>query len=99
MESSIAEVEYNIKYKGYLERQQSLIEKFNKVEEKRIPKSLSYSEIKSLSTEAREKLQKIRPENLGQASRISGVRYSDLAVLMIFLEKYKLGKVSRETTQ
>ena len=55
-------------------------------------------QIKSLSAESREKLQQIRPENLGQASRISGVRSADVSVLMIYLEKHKMENVSRETT-
>jgi tRNA uridine 5-carboxymethylaminomethyl modification enzyme len=95
--SSVAEVEYGVKYQGYLDRQMSLINKYNKIESKSIPGALDYSQIKSLSTEAREKLQKIRPQNLGQASRISGVRSADLSVLMIYLEKYKMENVSRET--
>ena len=62
-----------------------------------IPDVLDYKQIKSLSAESREKLLKIRPQNLGQASRISGVTPADLSVLMIYMEKYKAEKVSRET--
>lgn len=95
--SSVDEVEYAVKYQGYLDRQMTLIKKYNRIENKSIPDSLDYRVIKALSAEAREKLQRIRPENLGQASRISGVRSADVSVLMIYLEKYKLDNVSRET--
>jgi len=95
--ASVDEVEYGVKYQGYLDRQMMLINKYNKIENKSIPGELDYSRIKSLSAEAREKLQKIKPENLGQASRISGVRSADLSVLMIYLEKYKMENVSRGT--
>ena len=96
--ASIDEVEYAVKYQGYLDRQMQLINKFNKIENKMIPDVLDYNQIKSLSTEAREKLQKIKPQNLGQASRISGVRSADISVLMVYLEKYKMDNVSRETS-
>jgi tRNA uridine 5-carboxymethylaminomethyl modification enzyme len=95
--TSIDEVEYAVKYQGYLDRQMLLINKYNKIENKMIPDALDYNQIKSLSAEAREKLQKIKPQNLGQASRISGVRSADISVLMVYLEKYKLDNVSRET--
>lgn len=96
--ASVDEVEYMVKYKGYLDRQMTLILKYNKIENKSIPGSLDYSKIKSLSAEAREKLQQIKPQNLGQASRISGVRSADVSILMIYLEKFNFeNKVSRET--
>ncbi len=94
---SIDEVEFNIKYEGYIERQKKLIERFAQLEEKKIPKKLDYSKIKSLSAEAREKLQKVRPFSLGQAGRITGVTSADLTVLLIYLEKYRMMDVSRET--
>ncbi len=94
---AINEVEFNTKYEGYLRRQQEQIEKFKKLENKKIPESLDYLEIKAMSVEAREKLSRIRPENLGQASRISGVSPADLSVLVIYLEKNKIMDVSRET--
>ena len=97
-ESSIVEVEYQVKYQGYLDRQQALIDKFLKNEEKALPEKINYQDIKALSSEAREKLQVIKPKNLGQASRISGVRSADLSVLMIYLEKYKMENVSRGTS-
>jgi tRNA uridine 5-carboxymethylaminomethyl modification enzyme len=95
--SSISEVEFNVKYSGYIERQKQMIEKFNNSEEKKIPEDFDYSVIKSLSNEAREKLIRIRPENLGQASRIPGVSPADISVLMIYMAKKKRMDVSRET--
>ena len=96
-ESAINEVEYNTKYEGYLKRQLEQIEKFKRVENKKLPKEINYREIKALSVEAREKLQAVRPESLGQASRISGVRNADISVLVVYLEKYRRTGVSRET--
>lgn len=95
--TAINEVEYNAKYEGYLKRQLEQIEKFKRVENKKIPTEIDYREIKALSVEAREKLQAVRPENLGQASRISGVRNADVSVLVVYLEKYRKAGVSRET--
>lgn len=95
--SAIDEVEYNTKYEGYLKRQLEQLEKYKKVEGKKIPSEIDYLNIRALSVEAREKLNKVRPDNLGQASRISGVRNADLSVLVIYLEKYKQVSVARET--
>jgi len=81
------DVEFAIKFDGYIKRQNDMIEKFKRLENKVIPESLDYKEISSLSREAREKLEHIKPRSLGQASRIQGVRHADLTVLMIFLEK------------
>jgi len=83
------QVEIQVKYKGYIERQQSQIEQFKKMENKKIPKDIEYSNLDNLRIEAREKLTKIDPDSLGQASRISGVSPSDISVLMIYLEKRK----------
>ena len=75
-----------------------LISKFKEQENRSIPKDLDYENISALSLEARDKLNQIQPENLGQASRISGVSPADVNVLMIYLEKAKYTlKVSRET--
>lgn len=93
----INEVEYFIKYSGYLERQKQLIEKFKRNENKSIPLNFNYNAITALSAEAREKLNKIKPANLGQASRISGVRSADVSILLIYMEKAKRESVSRET--
>jgi len=83
------QVEIEIKYEGYFQRQREQVEKFKRQEEKQIPVGLNYKTIATLSTEAREKLETIRPLSLGQAARISGVSPSDIAVLSIFIEKHK----------
>ncbi len=81
------EVEINIKYEGYIRRQQSQIEEFKRLEGKRIPEEIDYNDISSLRLEARQKLTKIRPANVGQASRISGVSPADISVLLVYLER------------
>ncbi|MFW6269434.1 MAG: tRNA uridine-5-carboxymethylaminomethyl(34) synthesis enzyme MnmG [Bacillota bacterium] len=81
------EVGIQIKYKGYIDRQLSQIEQFKKMENKKIPENLEYNELENLRTEAKEKLNKVQPESLGQASRISGVSPADISVLMVYLEK------------
>ncbi|NLM97286.1 MAG: tRNA uridine-5-carboxymethylaminomethyl(34) synthesis enzyme MnmG [Halanaerobiaceae bacterium] len=85
----IEQVEIEVKYKGYIERQKGQVEQFKKMESKLIPEDLDYNEIKNLRLEAREKLNKIKPRSLGQASRISGVSPADISVLMIYLEQMK----------
>ena len=80
-------VETDTRYEGYLQKGLEQIEKAKKLEEKRIPKDFDYLAIKGLRVEAREKLDAVRPENLGQASRISGVNPADVAVLMVCLKK------------
>jgi tRNA uridine 5-carboxymethylaminomethyl modification enzyme len=82
----VEQAEIELKYKGYIERQRKEIEKFQEQENKRIPINLNYDNILSLSKEAREKLKRIRPQSLGQASRIAGVSASDLSVLTIYLK-------------
>ena len=78
-----------IKYQGYIDRQMKQIESFKKMEDKIIPEELDYDQIDHLRNEAREKLARIEPRSLGQASRISGVSPADISVLMIYLEKYE----------
>jgi tRNA uridine 5-carboxymethylaminomethyl modification enzyme len=95
---AINEVEYTIKYEGYLKRNLELINKFKENENRKIPKPINYKAINALSLEARDKLSQIQPENLGQASRISGVSPADISVLMIYLEREKYNSsVPRET--
>ena len=81
----IEQAEIQIKYETYIDREQQNSEKMNNLENLRISKSFDYSKLSSLSAEAQEKLHKIRPETLGQASRISGVSPSDVSVLMVYL--------------
>ena len=83
------EVEIQIKYAGYLERQQRQVEEFRKEESRLLPPDLDYESIAGLRLEARQKLAQIRPLSLGQAGRISGVSPSDIAVLLIYLDQHK----------
>lgn len=82
----LEQVEIEIKYEGYLKRQDELIKKLERYEETRIPLTLNYLSIKALSAEGREKLNKVKPRSIGQALRISGVTHSDIAVLLIYLK-------------
>lgn len=88
----IEQVEVQVKYKGYIDRQQAQVEQFRKMEEKKIPEDLDYNQLENLRLEAREKLNKIRPLSIGQASRISGVSPADISALMIYLEQYTRSK-------
>ena len=83
------EVEIQIKYEGYIKLQASQVEKFRKLEEKKLNENINYSKIKGLSLEARQKLDKTKPTSIGQASRISGVSPADITVLLIYLEQKK----------
>ena len=83
------EVEIQIKYAGYLERQQRQVEEFRKEESRLLPADIDYESIAGLRLEARQKLSQIRPLSLGQAGRISGVSPSDIAVLLIYLDQHK----------
>ncbi len=84
----IEQVEIEIKYEGYLVRQQRQVEQFKKMERKRIPPDIDYNDVASLRLEARQKLIAYRPVSVGQASRISGVSPADISVLLVYLEKY-----------
>jgi len=83
----IEQIESEVKYAGYLKRQLEEIEKFKSMESVRIPPGIDYAGMTGLKKEAREKLGKVMPSSLGQASRISGVSPSDLSVLMVFLSR------------
>ncbi len=87
------EVGIEIKYEGYIHRQEQQVESFRRMEHKHIPENLQYDKIKNLRIEARQKLEKIRPENIGMAGRISGVNPADISVLLIYLEGYRRGEV------
>ena len=81
------QVEVEIKYEGYIKRQQAMIDECHRLECKKLPQEIDYAEITGLRLEAIEKLSKIRPESVGQASRISGVSPADISVLLIWLSK------------
>ena len=83
------EVEIQIKYAGYLERQNRHVAQFRKEESRLLPKNIDYHAISGLRLEARQKLDTIRPMSIGQAGRISGVSPADIAVLLIWLEQNK----------
>ncbi len=86
------EVEADIKYAGYIEKQMREIKRFAELERKAIPQKINYQELSGLSFEAREKLSRVCPHSLGQASRIPGVSPADISVLMIYLEQIKREK-------
>ena len=83
------EVQIQVKYAGYLARQEKQVAEFKKEESRLLPKDVDYDSIGGLRLEARQKLNQIRPMSVGQASRISGVSPSDIAVLLIWLEQHK----------
>ncbi len=87
MESVVRLVEIELKYAGYVDRQAELVAKMEQLEEKPIPPDFDYHAVANITMEAREKLSKIQPENLGQASRISGVSPADISMLMVLLKK------------
>ena len=82
-------VETEIKYSGYIERQAAQVKETERLENKKLPEDIDYDDVKGLRLEAIEKLKKIKPQNIGQASRISGVSPADITVLIIYLEKSK----------
>lgn len=87
------EVEVQIKYAGYIDKEMQSIAKLKRMEAKKIPANIDYEAISGLATEARQKLTKIQPETLAQASRISGVNPADAAILSVYIEQGKIAKV------
>ena len=83
------QVEIQIKYDGYIRRQLMQVEKAQKMEEKKLPADIDYNEITGLRIEARQKLDKVKPASIGQASRIAGVTPADVSVLLIYLTQKK----------
>lgn len=83
------QIDIQIKYEGYIEKQLSQVERFEKLENRQIPKELDYFRISGLSVEARQKLAKMQPQSVGQASRISGVSPADISVLLVYLEQMR----------
>ena len=85
------QAETEIKYEGYIKRELAAVAEMKRLEEKKLPDDVEYAQIVGLRLEAIEKLNKIRPENIGQASRISGVSPADISVLLIWLAKWERG--------
>ena len=88
----IEQVEITIRYEGYINRQERQVEQFKKIEKKIIPSDIDYNDVSSLRLEARQKLERFRPVNIGQASRIGGVNPADISVLIIYLDSVYRGK-------
>ena len=86
-ETTWDEVEVDVKYAGYIKRQEQTIVRSRNVENRHLPDSIDYSEVRGLKTEAQHRLSKIRPATLGQASRISGLTPADIALLAVWLAK------------
>jgi len=84
-EDIISQVEIQLKYEGYINREEGVANKMNRLEEVKIPPNTDFSKLVSLSTEAKEKLHELQPVTIGQASRISGVSPSDVSVLLVHL--------------
>ncbi|MDO3413226.1 tRNA uridine-5-carboxymethylaminomethyl(34) synthesis enzyme MnmG [Saccharibacillus sp. CPCC 101409] len=82
------QVEIQVKYAGYIEKQLAHVERLKKMERKKLPEDLAYEEVRGLAMEAKQKLASIRPLSIGQASRISGVTPADISILLVYLEQY-----------
>ena len=93
LEDVLTQIEMEVKYEGYIKRQIEQIEKFRKVENLGIPEDFSYDDIPGLSKEIIQKLSRVRPGSLGQASRISGITPAAISVLMVYLKR---GNIERE---
>ena len=88
----ITQLEVQIKYEGYIQKQVNQIERFKKLEDRKLSQDIDYSQIEGLRIEASQKLDQIKPESVGQASRISGVSPADINVLLVYLEKKRRAK-------
>lgn len=87
----IEQIDISIKYEGYIKRQTEQVHQFKKLEKRKIPADLNYDDVSNLRKEARQKLKDIKPENIGQASRISGVSPADISVLLVYLKMKQHG--------
>lgn len=88
------QVEIQIKYEGYIKKANEQVERMRKMEDKKIPENIDYDAITGLASEAKEKLKKIQPISIGQASRISGVNPSDISILLVYIEQGKVKRTS-----
>lgn len=93
------QVEIQVKYEGYIKKAAQKADKIKRMENKRIPENIDYKAINGIATEAKEKLIKIQPETLAQASRISGVNPADISILMVYVEQGKITKVTAESEE
>ncbi|HAB8283895.1 TPA_asm: tRNA uridine-5-carboxymethylaminomethyl(34) synthesis enzyme MnmG [Listeria monocytogenes] len=89
------QVEIQIKYEGYIKKSNLQVEKMKRMEDKKIPENIDYDAISGLATEALEKLKKIEPLSIAQASRISGVNPADISILLVYIEQGKIAKISK----
>ena len=94
-EQEKAEVEIQVKYEGYIKLQEAQVEKFKKLETKILPEDINYEDLKGISLEARQKLNKFKPRSIGQASRISGVSPADVSVLLVYLQRKGNQKINK----
>lgn len=90
------QVEIQIKYEGYIEKSLQQVERLKKMEDKKIPENIDYDAISGVATEAKQKLKKIRPLTLAQASRISGVNPADISILLVYLEQGRIARIANE---
>ena len=88
------QIEIQLKYEGYIQKSLQQVNRLKKMENKKIPEDIDYDAINSLATEARQKLKKVRPLSVAQASRISGVNPADVSILLVYLEQGKIARVS-----
>lgn len=88
------QVEIQTKYEGYIQKSLALVEKMKRMEDKKIPENIDYDAINSLATEARQKLKEVKPLDIAQASRISGVNPADISILLVYIEQGKIQKVN-----
>ena len=86
------EVFYRVVFRGYLEREKKLIQKMRHIDRIKIPENIDYEQVKGLRGESAEKLKRIEPRTLGQASRISGVNPADISILMVYIEAFKVNE-------
>lgn len=90
------QVEIALKYAGYIKKEKAMVDRLHRLESKKIPDRIDYSAIPSLATEARQKFEKIRPESIAQAERISGVNPADLAILTAYIQQGRIAKLPKE---
>ncbi|MED4884529.1 tRNA uridine-5-carboxymethylaminomethyl(34) synthesis enzyme MnmG [Bacillus smithii] len=88
------QVEIQIKYEGYIQKSLQQVDKLKKMENKKIPEDIDYDAINGLATEARQKLKKVRPLSIAQASRISGVNPADISILLVYIEQGKIARIA-----